>query len=352
MTRRCFGRVLAAAFFATALGNVASAQVSPGMRKQYGAFDPNAAQLLRKMVTAERTVPYIARESTLRADSPGAEHIVKFDPKRGLRREPANGKGRVILDTLSRSYFFSPGKPGGADAGESRFAKQYERRVKELVTRLGKRVLSAQVVGQDTVAGRTCDIVEVRATRIPDAATRRFWIDRDTGLRLRTEEKNAGGKVLSGSYYTSLDLNPKFAPNDFVPPTGAGSEDGRKPGGGRHFGGREQFPTVAEARSRGVVTPEPAYLPPGYALRQVESSGNGRSIALRYANGLNALSLTILRDGVPRRVSPFLRPDGSAYLPFPQGKHGLFLRGENGGAYLLIGDLPEGELRKIAASVK
>ncbi len=344
MTRRYFGRVLAAAFFATAFGNVALAQLPPGADKPDGVFDTHAARLLRRMVTADRTVPYIARESTLRADSPGAEHIVKFDPKRGLRREPANGKGRVILDTLSRAYYFSQGKPGGADAGESRLAKQYEKRVKELVMRLGKRVLTAQVVGQDTVAGRTCDIVEVRATRIPDAATRRFWIDRDTGLRLRTEEKNAAGKVLSGSYYTSLDLNPKFAPDDFMPPTGGGDP---KPGGGR-----EQFATVAEARSAGVVAPEPAYLPPGYTLRRVESSGNGRSIALRYANGLNALSLTILRDGVPRRVSPFLRSDGSAYLPFPQGKHGLFVRGTNGAAYLLIGDLPEAELRKIGASVK
>ncbi|MBC8137542.1 MAG: hypothetical protein H8F28_16800 [Fibrella sp.] len=351
MVRRRFFHAVAVALLATGFGGVAYAQV-PKSPKSDAALDQKTVRLLRRMVEAERKVPYIARESTLRADGPGAENIVKFDPKQGLRREPTGGKGRVVLDTPRRSYRFSLNKPGNVDTDESRFTK-LDKRVKELVMRLGKHLLSAQVVGVDTVAGRTCDIVEVRATRIPDAPTRRFWIDRETGLRLRTEEKNAQGKVLSGSYYTSLDLNPKFVATDFAPPTVAERNgDAGRGNRGPRLGKRDRYPTVAEARQAGLTVPEPSHLPSGYMLRQIEATKNGSHVALRYANGLNALSLTVLRDGVPERVKPFLSPDGSAYLPFPQGKHGLFVRGENGGAYLLIGDLPEGELRKIAASVK
>ncbi|MBC7806130.1 MAG: hypothetical protein H7145_08270 [Akkermansiaceae bacterium] len=349
MIRRRLFHAVAATLFVASFGGMAHAQ-TPQSPESSAVFDQKAVQLLRRMVESERAVPYIARESTIRADGPGAEHVVKFDPKRGLRREPANGRGRVVLDTPQRSYRFSLDRPDDIAGDDSRFTR-IDKRVKELIMRLGKRFLSAQVVGSDTVAGRVCDIVEVRATRIPDAPTRRFWIDRETGLRLRTEEKNAQGKVLSGSYYTSLDLSPDFSPGDFLPPRTRDKETGSNEKRADKRGGH-RFKTVAEARQAGVVTPEPAYLPSGYTLRQVEATKRGAHVALRYANGLNALSLAVLRDGMPPRVSPFLRPDGSAYVPFPQGKHGLFVRGENGAAYLLIGDLPESELRKIAASVR
>lgn len=346
---RLFIAVAATALLAASLGGIPPVQAQK-MPKSEAGFDEKAVQLLRRMMEAERSVSYIAQESTLRADGPGAENIVKSDPKRGLRREPANGKGRVMLDTPRRSYRFSTDRPNDVDTDDSRF-RRLDKRVQELVMRLGKRVLSAQIVGQDTVAGRGCDIVEVRATRISDAPTRRFWIDRETGLRLRTEEKNAQGKVLSGSYYTSLDLSPKFLASDFVPPK---EDDNKKGMHGDRWGHKEKrrFTTVSEARQAGFAAPEPTYLPSGYTLRQVEAAQDGSHIALRYANGMNALSVAVLREGVPPRVKSFLSSDGSAYLPFPQGKHGLFVRGENGSAYLLIGDLPEGEMRKIAASVK
>ncbi|MBC8143869.1 MAG: hypothetical protein H7Y38_20750, partial [Armatimonadetes bacterium] len=89
----------------------------------------------------------------------------------------------------------------------------------------------------------------------------------------------------------------------------------------------------------------------GYALRAVEATPTGDFFALRYANGLNALSLATLPGGVPARVRPLLRSDGSAVVPFPQGRTGLFARGASGKSYLLIGELPEAELRKIAASI-
>ena len=301
------------------------------------AFEPRAAALLRRMVEAERLNRSIAREGTFRADAPGTEHIVKSDPKQGVRREPLTGnKGRVMVITRSA------GRLG--QAAKERFA--------ETIKRLAKGVLSAQIVGQDTVAGRVCDIVAVQATKIPDAPTRRFWIDRETGLRLRTEEKSATGQLLSGSYYTTLDLSPTFAPDDFSPPTAP-----RKPFKGfgeRDKQGRERrrFKSLDEAKRAGFAVPAPSYLPEGYGLRVVEATAIGDFVALRYTNGVNALSITTLKNGVPGRVRPLLRSDGSAFVPSRRGVNGLFVRGVGGAAYMLIGDLPEAELRKIAASIR
>ena len=277
---------------------------------QTGTVDAQAAGLLHRMMQAEATVPYSAREETFRADAPGASHVVKSDPKRGVRREPVNGKGRVSVTAFDKS------KP--------RLGVQGVRRIEDLVKRMAKGALAANVVGQDSVAGRKCDIVEVRPTRLPGAPTRRFWIDRETGLRLRTEEKSAAGKLLSGSYYTSLDLSPTFAPDDFAP-----AESGKKPAknaGGLGKGRLElrRFTSVDAAQKAGFSVAAPTYLPSGYTLRAVEATASGDFSALRYANGLNALSVTRLRGGVPPRVRPLLRGDGSAVVPFPQGRTGLF----------------------------
>lgn len=300
---------------------------------QSGTVDAQAASLLRRMMQAEATTPYTACEETFRADAPGASHVVKSDPKQGVRRESAKGKGRVSVTP------FGKGKP--------RLNVQGMKRVEDLFNRLSKGALAATVEGQDTVAGRKCDIVEVRATRLPDAPTRRFWIDRATGLRLRTEEKSATGKLLSGSYYTSLDLTPTFAPDDFVP-----TADTKSPkGGSKAVRDRRRFKSVDEAKKAGFAVSAPTYLPSGYTLRAVEATAPGDFYSLRYANGLNALSLTMLKGGVPPRVRPLLRGDGSAVVPFPQGRKGLFVRGNDRAAYLLIGELPEAELRKIAASI-
>ena len=308
----------------------------PCFAQRGAAIDLQAAGLLRRMMQAEGSTAYIAREETFRADAPGASHVVKSDPRRGVRRESVRGDGRSTVTA------FAARKP--------RLSPQGVKRIEELFKRLSKGALAAKVVGQDSVAGRRCDIVEVRATRLPDAPTRRFWIDRETGLRLRTEEKSATGKLLSGSYYTSLDLTPTFAPDDFAPDA-RDNNPAKSIGGRKEIGERRRFKSVEEARKAGFAVAAPAYLPPGYTLRAVETTANGDFFALRYANGLSALSLTMLREGVPPRVRPLLRTDGSAVLPFPQGRTGLFTRGDNGAAYLLISELPESELRKIAASI-
>ncbi len=315
-------------------------------------YDPDSAQLLRRMMDAENTTTYIARESTMRADRAGNEQLVKSDPRQGLRRESVNGNGRVYLDNFRNVYRFNPARPGDAVTIEqSRLARRSATRGEDMVRRLTRGMLAARIVGQDTVAGRGSVIVEVRAPRTPSTPTRRFWIDRETGLRLRTEGVDAAGRVLSSSYYTTLNLAPVFAPDDFTPPVpgnGIPTASGTVPTTGQ----RRRFNTVAEARQAGFVVVEPTYLPPGYALRLIEATANDSHLALRYANGLNTFSLTILRDGIPPRVRPFLRSDGSAYVPGPQGKNGLFVRGTGNSAYLVLGDLPEAELRRIAAGVR
>lgn len=309
----------------------------------------DGARLLMRMVQAERSTAYIAREATLRADGAGSENIVKSDPRRGVRREPASGRGRVMLTDFRQVYRFTPGRNDLQVEVAPNASRSPLTGLGQWARRLQNGGLVADVVGTDTVAGRAAYIVEVRANDMP-GPTRRFWTDQDTGLRLRTEEKDTNGKVLSGSYYTTLDLNPQFVESDFAPPSPQSPADGTaRPTPPR---GRRQFASLAEARRAGVPFGEPGYVPPGYALRQVEvTDGNGH-VALRYANGLNALSVTTLPNGVPAKVRLFLGADGTAVVPFPQGRTGLFVETHGKMAYLLLGDLPEAELRRIAASLR
>jgi hypothetical protein len=328
----------------------------PAGRPVRPLVDSPAVALLRRLVVAGATTSFIAREGMIRADGPGAFHVVKTDPRRGIRREPANGRGMVTLDNFRQVFKFPMSGKGPVTIEDSRENGQMGAKVLDLARRLRNGSLRADIVGQDTIAGRPADIVQVSAPNTPGGTTRRFWIDRETGLRLRTEEADSTGKVLSGSYYLSLDLNPQFAADDFTPPQPgpAGIAEPSHGGGGgvAQVLNSKRFPTVDAAAAAGFPAATPRYVPNGYSLRQVDVTKNGAQIALRYYTGLTALSVIRVRDGMPPRLRPLLQPDGTATIPGPLGRPGLFAPGPGGSMYLLIGELPESELRRIAASLR
>jgi hypothetical protein len=90
----------------------------------------------------------------------------------------------------------------------------------------------------------------------PKAPHRRFYIDQETGIRLKTEEVGPDGRVLSSSYFLSIDLSPAFTDADFARPT---------PAAGRARGARtaRQLPVDRTPRSRASASrsADPATFP-------------------------------------------------------------------------------------------
>ena len=67
---------------------------------------------------------------------------------------------------------------------------------------------SLRVVGQDTVAGRAVDVIAARRPGAPSTAhdTARFWLDRESGLVLRREVYDEGGRTTRASAFVSVSV--------------------------------------------------------------------------------------------------------------------------------------------------
>ena len=53
-------------------------------------------------------------------------------------------------------------------------------------------------------------------SRVGNAVARRLWIDPATGLVLRAENFHSDGTLAGVSYFSEINVHPKFAPNTFA----------------------------------------------------------------------------------------------------------------------------------------
>lgn len=312
---------------------------------------------MRRMVIAGLSNSFVAREVSLSASGRETEQWIRWNPQRGLRRESIRpNPGEVWLDNFDKAYTFQPREKRWQM--RDTLLPRPQGRVGDVMRRLFKGELRATVEGQDTIAGRACDIVRVgppenaAQTGVP---SRRFWIDRATGLRLKMEEVTPNGRVLSSSYLLSLDTHPNFRPDDFTAPKEAvPMEEGL-------HGRRRTYKSYAEAAGEGVPLRQPAYLPTGFALRQVEVFGKDKGrplVTQRFANGLTVLSLMQAPVGVVPPPPPVAGrigngPQAGAFLAGPRGGgERAYLWNDGGFSYALLGNLSDDEMKRIAASVR
>ena len=318
------------------------------------------AEAILKMIAADFRLSYIAREVRINPNGKETEAWVRRDAGRGFRVDSIRPSGEIFVDDRKNFYMFQPKKNQWLQRPS--VMNRARGFMEDLSRRLGKSQLRAVREGQDTIAGRIADIVRVAPSGSEGGPARRFWIDRQTGLRLKQEVVGQDGRLQNSSYFLSVDLNPTFRPDDFSAPTGnvvVIADD------------RKTYKTLAEANQAGIAPRVPAYLPNGFALRVVEVSKNwgdwdhkgeqddsnkregkrGKRITQRYANGLTVLSLV----QVPAEDQP-----GEA-LSSAKGKFKSNPRGGGERAfvwrdaefrYILIGSLADEETRRVADSVK
>lgn len=174
-------------------------------------------------------------------------------------------------------------------------------------------------VAEDRVAGRVTDVLDLRAS---DALrfSRRLWVDRETGLLLRSAMFAGDGSLVEQWMFASLDLQP--AKVDAASPTGL--RPVRAPSAG----------DIPRTRLQVVD------LPAGFVL--VAAAVDGDHEQLVYSDGL-------------ARVSVFAQPleDRAAVLSGHQRRGALSVFGRlyRGLQVVVVGEVPAATAERFAQSV-
>lgn len=344
------GAAVTAAFFCVAAGHVFAAPAEPAKDKTARTPDPKA--LLRRMIEADTQRALWGREMTFITGGKQSEQIVKRDPKRGMRTEFVQPGNSIFVDNFKRSWLYAPRAKRLVER-ESRL-EGLRRKIRDVARRIERGELRATWDGQDKTAGRAVDIVRVSPAEGVRAPSRRFWIDKQTGLRLKTEELGPQGRVLSGSYFLSVDLKPKFADDDFAPPK-------TPPDVQVQVEHKQIFASLEAAQKKtGFALSTPKYLPPGFALRAVtvvQFRGKDRKgkqsrdvVTQRYTNGLNLLSLFQTNTELPPRAFGRGEHRSEGVLAQGRGPRVITWRAKDV-RFALVGNLPEDQMRRISDSL-
>lgn len=155
------------------------------------------------------------------------------------------------------------------------------------------------LAGEDRVAGRDAVVIAVR----PRAGARPalvLWLDRDTGLVLRSERRHADGSLAQVAAFTSIEYrDPPADRFAFAPPRGITV---------RALPSGEPLRVADVAPRMGFQPIAPAALPGGFVLDRVLASGSSATgvAVMQYTDGLAALSLFEHRaiEGARRILRP------------------------------------------------
>ena len=340
-----------AALFVVPLTALAVGVLPPGgaaVRAERERERPEGAErahrLLKRMMEAERRRAVAGREVTDIAGGPESEQRVKRDPRRGMRIEFIRPTQDILVDNRRRSWRLQNGKKRLIER-PSRL-REKGRAVYEIMARLRRGELQADMEGQDLVAGRVTDIVRIGPPPGVAAPARRFWIDRETGLRLRTEERAPSGRVLSSSYFLEVDVSPRLRDEDFAEPDA--------PGVKRVVEDRQVFGSVHEAQKAVHFSlRRPGFLPAGFKLREVAVMKYKRKkmAVQRFANGLTVLSLFQTDADLPPRLRDRAGKRGNDGQSPRRGPRVITWR-DGADTFALVGNFPEDDLQRIADSVR
>ncbi|MEN6355660.1 MAG: sigma-E factor regulatory protein RseB domain-containing protein [Armatimonadota bacterium] len=286
-------------------------------------FAANVNELLQKTETAEKHVSYRGTK------------VATFHFAGGLMS--AKFKVVHLLPDQTRTEFFTPTALSGIIVIQDgpKFWKYYPRHniweessshlaiPADTIHEETLRNFDLRLIGTDTVAGRPTYIVFAMPHNRLDSA-RRVWIDKDCYLIMRSQIESPHGSVVNSSRFTSIQINPSDISSSAFKVTGK----------------------VRQARKtvdRRFNVIKPTYLPKGYKLIGISRmSVNGYCSAhLQFSNGASVISMFQRKAGKDAAISP-VKSKVTNVLTWAH----------NGIRFMLMGDVPTSELRKIATSTK
>lgn len=210
----------------------------------------------------------------------------------------------------------------------------------------------ASLVGQERLLGRLVDVVTLSPRR-GIGPSRKMWIDRLTGVVLRTEQYNSAGKLISRSAYLSVDWNAD--PDDSLFAVPAGWKQVQSP-----LQSERHLDKAELSRQMGFTVREPSYVPLGFVLdgfHLVYRPNMLPSAHIRYVDGLNSISVFEHRcPPGPGRGRGFqwgrrMGRRGNCEI-FTSSEGNVLVKEAGGIRFIVVGDLPETELQKVIDSLR
>jgi outer membrane lipoprotein-sorting protein len=298
----------------------------------------DAREILIRGLLRQSKASYAGRQKTVVTDSGRTrrtEQVVKRRQGK-LRIEytaPDRLKGELVVDDGKQLRHYVP-TLRVMEEGSSRADRAMRRRLEQIKNlREGRTEVSYR--GEDTLLGRKVDIISVQPSK-PDRPTRTLWLDRETGVALRVEEKRPSGRT-SVTTFEEIDFKPILGEAEFRLPVPRGATV-VPTSMGRPISSRR-----AEHIARRLWGGLPAFTPPsGYELTSThELSVRGRTVVgLRYTRGRAALSLFVSGGS----GEPFAAP--------VQPRLNVVQRPVGGMLLTLVGSLSAEELQRLVGSVR
>lgn len=208
----------------------------------------------------------------------------------------------------------------------------------------------AMLVGQEQILARQTDVITLKP-RQGSGPSRKLWVDRATGVVLRVEQYNSSGRLVSRSLYLSVDW--KANPPDSLFTIPEGWKQVNAPVQTEQHWEKEQL-----SKRVGFAIREPGYVPPGFVLdgfHLVLRPNAQPSAHIRYVDGLNSISIFEHRcpPGRGRGFQWGRRMGRRGNCEFFTSNEGNMLVKEvDGIRFIVVGDLPEGELQKVMDSIR
>jgi peptidoglycan/xylan/chitin deacetylase (PgdA/CDA1 family)/outer membrane lipoprotein-sorting protein len=245
-------------------------------------------------------------------------------------------KGRTMMEYVpARNQIIARPAP---EADEERLAKGV---LPQILTNY-----DISFAGMEQVAGREARVINVQS-KFPGRPSLRIWEDRERRLILRFERYKPDGTLQETSAFINIRYDPVFPPELFTVPAPPGTQV------------QQQRPpsrmSIAEMAQRVGFTPQvPAHLPSGFqerGSRIVDIKGQPTATFV-YSDGVSTITLFESRgpQGPPPRGRP-VRIGSVQGTVAPRGPATLLHWNAGGISYTLVGELPQDDLVRVAASV-
>lgn len=263
------------------------------------------------------------------------------------RIEYLNGpiKGTVLISTESRNHTYKP------DVNLVIITHTAKSVPHEKVFGLILKNYSTAGYRSGKVACRPVDLIRL-SPKMKGNPSKKLWIDRKTGVVLKSEDYSSTGELRSRMEFTKISYTKQDAGLIQIPPAGFSAEWTKKEGA----------PDSSRAeieKAVGMKINTPGYLPAGYIpdgmkVYNCECNRGRKAAHIRYTNGLNNISVFETRNdhscnypncGIdcPPKGKCKISDSHQAKVAIVSNKNRIIA---------VIADLPKQEIAKIAESVR